>query len=457
MLAGGIVAAIGLFLIGPAHVSAQAAAAAPIDPSEYLYKLGFIFQPASTCSNVKCHGAPKDTVTTDPTSHRSFKTDSYTLESLDDAPNAPADPHHISFKNLLKPRAKAIGTKLNIAKPSADAKCISCHALNPPAALMVPVKAGDPPFKPTDGVSCNACHGPSGKWFGTHDKDFGKPESWAESQSKTLGGDDKLLTTFGFYRTRPLIARAQRCVSCHLAIDPEMVAAGHPQPAFELNWFSLTYPNKHWNDPHDDKDPLAPYFEARLWAAGQVASLQAAYKQLADRAANPKSTAGDITSAYNQAYAHYTVFAPLFKKDGGAVAGDFGPVTNQLIACSKLLAGDRAKLKEEAEKGAAATKALEPAVAAYTPAKATTQAMVSLIAKAQLADATAAFGIEQQRDALFALQDAYAKSTDGDKAAGDLRDAIGQKLFADASGNEVPADKFKPADFKAALAGLGIK
>lgn len=454
MLAGALIASIGILFSAPARVSAQAAApAAHVDPSEYLYKLGFIFEPASTCSNANCHGAPAGGVKKYKT--REAKTDSFTLWAADGTADAPPDPHHTAFKELSSPLAKSIGTKLQIASPPKEDKCISCHALNPPEALRKPVKPGNPVFKVSDAVSCNACHGPSGTWTPLHDKDADAPMSWAETQEKALGGHQELLKKFGFYRTRPLIERAERCVSCHLAIDPQMVAAGHPQPMFELNWFSLTYPNRHWNDPHDAKDPLASYFGARLWASGQVVSLHDALEQIAIRAETPGTADKELYGAYNQAMSHYTVFSPAFSS--GAIKGSMAEVTAQVTAARAVLTGGAAKrpdLAKAAHAAAAADEKLYDAVRAYQPDEATTLKLVKvLINQTTTADTLGGFGIEQQRDAIFALYNAYASVPGAAKTVTDTRDLIGQKLFpVDAGGKLIKADKVPVADYKKALA-----
>src|SRR5277367_2438292 len=109
LLAGSFVAAICLLLTGPARVSAQAAAA-KIDPSEELYKLGFTFQAPATCSSANCHGAPAGQIKKNKT--REAKTDSYSLWSADGTADAPPDQHHIAFKDLNSASGKAIGAKM---------------------------------------------------------------------------------------------------------------------------------------------------------------------------------------------------------------------------------------------------------------------------------------------------------------------------------------------------------
>src|SRR5271155_4254127 len=55
-------------------------------------------------------------------------------------------------------RAKILG--LNRADPAP--RCLACHALDVPEAERART------FDSTDGVSCEACHGPASNWLGSH-------------------------------------------------------------------------------------------------------------------------------------------------------------------------------------------------------------------------------------------------------------------------------------------------
>ena len=86
----------------------------------------------------------------------------------------------------------------------------------------------------------------------------------------------KFLDKWGFYDTKNVLARADKCTSCHLSIDPQMVEAGHPQPQFELNSYSANYPSRHWRQEEG-------FFGVKLWAVGQAVSLRDAMAQLPTR------------------------------------------------------------------------------------------------------------------------------------------------------------------------------
>ena len=68
---------------------------------------------------------------------------------------------------------------------------------------------------------------------------------------------------------------------------------------------------------------------------------------------------------------------------------------------------------------------------------------------------TAAIAVRQQRDAIFALYNAYASMPGAAKAVTDNRDLIGQKLFpVDAANKPIKPDQIPVADYKKALADV---
>jgi hypothetical protein len=429
-----------------AQPAAAPAQLAQTDPSDHLFKLGFKFLGANSCAGAKCHGAP---IGAAPAAGGAYVNPSFTLWNADATPDAPADPHRNSFKTLRSPNSTKISQALGIASPLTDASCLSCHALNVPANLR-----GEG-FQIAEGVTCNACHGPAGAsltdaswkgWNEAHQKPEWRKKTEAAAQA---GQSEDLLKKTGFYDTHPLVERSQQCVSCHLAISPKMVAAGHKQPTFEMHWFSVTYPNRHWTDPTDK------YFGAKLWAAGQAAALQASLRQLAERG-DPKSgaTPADLNVAYAQALAHYTIFAPLFS--AGGVQGDIATIAAQLGAAQKGIAdpAKRAEVTKGASAAVAAADKLTPVVDKWQPSKAVlTKILAAELAQPQfLSNLSSGFGIEQQRDTIFALYKAIA-DTDKEAGAEDNVNFIGQKLFPlDDKGAPIVASKVPAAQHNAAVA-----
>jgi hypothetical protein len=445
-----------LQVFGQQPPPAGAPAAGQPDPSEHLFKLGFKFQGAATCANAQCHGAPAGTP---PAAGGKYINPSYTQWAAEATPDAPADPHHTSFRTLRKPASKAIAQKMGIAEPTSDARCLACHTLNAPATMR------EPALTITEGVTCNACHGPSGgkadpknlaaapgpdSWIVQH-----QTAGWAKQQRTAYAGKhEELLKKTGLYDTHVLVERSQQCVSCHLSINPQMVAAGHPQPMFEMNWFSLVYPNRHWNDPTDK------YFGAKLWGAGQAAALQAALRQLAERA-DAKSGAGpaEIASAFNQAQAHYLVFAPAFSV-GGLPAAEIAPVAAQMTALDAAMKdpAKRADVAKAAAAGADAAAKLTASVDKWEPTKDGVMKIIAAeCAQPALAGLGGGFGIEQQRDAIFGLYKAFADSADKTADAQGNVDFIGEKLFPLEGNAPVNASKIPAAKHTAAVAEVKAK
>jgi hypothetical protein len=267
-----------------------------------LIKLGKKFSGANSCAGAKCHDQPnananeKQCLFTELTTWKEQDSHARAFTVLANVPRTLAKKH---------PELKEIAGKLKIDDPEKSDKCLSCHALNVPANLQ-----GDK-FAIDEGVSCGSCHGPSELWLAPHQKD-----GWTNQQRqqfaaaapdpewKGQAAHDKLLATLALYDTKPLVARAEICVSCHLAIDPAMVAAGHPQPFFELNRFLEIEP-KHWRERGN-----AGLGHVRVWAVGQVVAFREALKQV------QKLSGGDaaaLKDALATAIAHGTMVEHLTK------------------------------------------------------------------------------------------------------------------------------------------------
>ena len=262
-----------------------------------------------------------------------------------DRPQAPARPPHDRKRDLerqgqarhrVQGVAKAaagrscqgagladIGKKLGIAKVEKEAKCLACHAVNVPEALRGrtfrprgrelrqlprPQRRLERPAQ-EQGLDQRTAHRRRGRRAKT-------PEAWPGENAHM-----QLLKTTGLYDTKPVVARAEICVSCHLAIDPKMVAAGHPQPFFELNKFTADEP-PHWRERTDE----AGLGHTRTWAVGQIVCMRDSMLQLADRAKNG-ADAPALKDALAQALAHYSMVKILVDAkaiDAGSAALDKG-------------------------------------------------------------------------------------------------------------------------------------
>src|SRR6266478_1174570 len=197
-------------------------------------------------------GVRPGSVTTTPRAHAQAPTElKYTGAASCAASNC-----HGSTKPKSGVSPSKIARELKLTKAEASERCLTCHAVNVPAA------ARGPKFDITDGVFCDACHGPAEKWLEAHAE-----KGWTHEQSVKLG----------MYDTKNFLLRSEKCVSCHLSIDQELVAAGHPDLlAFELATFSANMP-PHWRDK-------GTWADTKVWATGQAILLREAAKQLASRA-----------------------------------------------------------------------------------------------------------------------------------------------------------------------------
>ena len=173
---------------------------------------------------------------------------------------------------LFADRSKQIQKYLNQkTEAHEDQRCLSCHVA---PGFDVKQHLPDAPYFKTDGVSCESCHGPAGKWLNVHHL-----ATW-----RSLNAEAKKIQ--GMNDTQSLVGRAQLCARCHVGeagmdVDHDLIAAGHPRLHFEFAAFHAHMP-RHWPDTKDHAGKHD--FEARAWAIGQLATAHAALKLLAHRA-----------------------------------------------------------------------------------------------------------------------------------------------------------------------------
>src|SRR5690349_9891280 len=127
-------------------VSLLYGAAASAQPLPYEAKgkhLGVV-----NCANSLCHGSVS-----------SWK-DSNVLQT-EYVTWSRVDKHHTRALQVLREeRSQKIARNLGLKEPAHEAKlCLDCHSHN-----VAPAQRGER-FKPADGVSCEACHGPSEGWI----------------------------------------------------------------------------------------------------------------------------------------------------------------------------------------------------------------------------------------------------------------------------------------------------
>ncbi len=186
---------------------------------------------AGGCASSNCHGG----TTAAPVSESRILGNEYATWSV-------SDKHARAYKALEEARGKRMAEILGITDAAHDKRCTVCHAV------------GSTDKTRSDGVACEACHGPAEAWLGPHTK----PNSHDASVKA------------GMTDTKRLDIRANTCLACHLGVpgqevDHELIAAGHPDLAFELDTFTAAQPAHHRPPPAN--------LRQRAWAVGETAGL----------------------------------------------------------------------------------------------------------------------------------------------------------------------------------------
>jgi hypothetical protein len=247
----------------PAGSGAGGTAAAPAAPGapgagpfdEAPPEKGFYLGP-TTCGSSSCHGSVTPRLTL------GVRQDEYFIWQKKDR-------HAQAYGVLFNDRSRVIARRLHLGEAADSPACRTCHA------LAVPARQQRGPLELEDGVSCESCHGAASGWLEGH-----RSESWTHQQSVAAGMTD----------LRDVQVRAAVCLSCHLGaagktVNHDLIAAGHPQLAFELDNYSEGMP-AHWlafaDRPAGESDRAT--HRARAWAVGQAASFRADLEQIARRA-----------------------------------------------------------------------------------------------------------------------------------------------------------------------------
>ena len=225
--------------------------AAGVPPPEKGFYLG-----PTSCGSSSCHGSvtPRRTL--------GVRQDEYFIWQKKDR-------HAQAYGVLFNDRSRVIARRLHLGEAADSPACRSCHA------LAVPARQQRGPLELEDGISCESCHGAASGWLEGH-----RSESWTHQQSVAAGMTD----------LRDVQTRAAVCLDCHLGgagktVNHDLIAAGHPQLAFELDNYSEGMP-AHWLPFADrpagsgDRDTHG----TRAWAVGQAAGLSADLEQIARRA-----------------------------------------------------------------------------------------------------------------------------------------------------------------------------
>jgi Cytochrome c554 and c-prime len=389
----------------------------PLRPAPVHAQATYKFTGAASCGGSNCHDHPK------PRADYPRLNETAVWEQKDKHRKAYATLTNEKLKSGISP-AK-IARDLKIVKAEASERCLKCHAVNVKPELR------GPKFQIADGVQCDACHGPAEKWLEPHAE-----KGWTHAQSVKVG----------MYDMENLLLRAEKCVSCHLAIDHELVAAGHPDlTAFELDTFSASMP-PHWRDK-------GTWSGTRTWAVGQVISLREAAKQLAERAGGTTPPAL-VEDAWKKVQGYAAVVKHLFSVGARDAEKGLAKGIAALADAQGKGMGERAKVAAAADDLAKAMDQQAARIALTEFDQAGTQKILHSIAAD--ADAMAAIGLraaEQAAMALDRLYTTYAKAP-GNKKEKPVSDAL-DKIFAGIEDPKKFDAKAFAADMKAFQRSFG--
>ncbi len=180
-------------------------------------------------------------------------------------PSSQAGAHSRAYSILLGQRARQITATLGMGDPTSAPACLGCHAT--PTNGLTGAR-----FLTSDGVGCEACHGPSSGWISTH---------------FAVGGNHKDNVARGLIPLENATTRAGVCLDCHLGskrsgqfVTHRIMAAGHPRVTFEMDLFSTL--QQHHNEDADYTARKGRTDGVRMWAVGQAMAVNRALTLYAD-------------------------------------------------------------------------------------------------------------------------------------------------------------------------------
>jgi hypothetical protein len=250
---------------------------------------GNVHEGVASCANGVCHGK----VSPDPDSPVLLNEYRIWLRK---------DYHSRAYKTLLTGQSKTMADKLGLSSAHAAKICLDCHSDNVDAASR------GKRFQISDGVGCEACHGGSGQWLGSH----------AEQQTSHA---DNLAR--GMYPTEQPMERARLCLSCHLGTKDKfathrIMGAGHPRLAFELEVFTVNQP-AHYEVDEDYRARKPAIPSVNMWLAGLVVSSMQ-MMELLQEAWFTKQTLTPELSFYQCHACHHPMDTLRWQPEGGTAA-----------------------------------------------------------------------------------------------------------------------------------------
>ena len=395
----------------------------------------------ASCSNSLCHGA------TDYWQGSNVLQNEYLTWHR-------TDKHARAYAVLLNTRSQAIAKNLGLEKPAHQADiCLDCHAHN-----VAPARRGDK-FVLSDGISCEACHGPGERWVRSHVE----PDA-THARNRT----------HGLYPTGNDVERARLCLSCHFGnaqkfVTHRIMAAGHPRMSFELDTFGEIGP-AHWRIDADWATRKGEWNGVRAWAVGQAVAAQEQLKILVDPQRGrdglfPELVLFDCHSCHHAMADRRNTAARLKAGPGWVRLNDANLLMlrhiarrvdptgaeafeDQVARMHRAIAGGDDALAQARATSVVVGKLLERIVA-YEFSTEDLRAMLSSLIADGLAGQYADYqGAEQAAMALQSVADMLRRR--GELATAGLGAPL-RRLMTTVAEDE----KFRPADFRSALQSLG--
>jgi hypothetical protein len=248
------------------------------------------FSGAGSCNKEKCHGHA-----TKP------RANEYTTWIK-------AEIHAAGYSVLYEKEAKEIAKKFGIkGKAGEDQRCAVCHSIH----LEKNPNLKGAKFDVNEGVTCEACHGPSSGYLEPHAKPYEPKGAEGKALDEARAKRHKESVGLGMWDAKNPKIRLETCVFCHYQISSKMLDAGHPDLNFEMTYFQKTMP-VHWEETSDKGDG----FSAKIGAAGQAIALREALKKLGASAGKEH-----IEASYDQAMSHFKVLKAIAGAGFGSVKG----------------------------------------------------------------------------------------------------------------------------------------
>lgn len=248
--AGALCVAIAIFVCAFAVLTGRTASAAA-DPAGNRG----VHEGVASCAGSTCHSRQVDS---------GLNVRQNELITWQD-PSSPAGIHSRAWRVLTEPRGQAIARRMGIGPAQNAKECLGCHA--------DPAPARGARFQISDGVGCEACHGASSGWLASH---------------RTVNGTHAANVAAGMRALENPKVRANVCLDCHFGsnkpgqfVSHEIMAAGHPRVAFELDLFSSL--QQHWTVDADYLKRKSYAGGVKAWAVGQAMALERALTLYGDR------------------------------------------------------------------------------------------------------------------------------------------------------------------------------